>query len=199
MAVEVVGGDVEQHTAFGREGLGVLELEARGLADHRDPGVDLADQRGQRRADVAGDRDRLGGGAPYVGEQLCDRRLAVGPGHGQEGVRQQSPGQLELADDRQATAARERDRRGIGPDPRALDHAARPLDLGCPDHIQEDFDALPLEPCRARGRSGVDADHRGPARGQQPRGSLARPRETDDEVGTVRQRRTRLAHAPITA
>ena len=61
MAVEVVGGEVEEDRALGREDVGVLELEAGGLADDGRVGLDLAGQRGERRADVAGDRDRLAG------------------------------------------------------------------------------------------------------------------------------------------
>ena len=99
MAVEVVGREVEEDRALGREGVGVLELEARALADDRRVGVDLADQRGERRADVAGDRDRLAGAAVDVAEQLDRGRLAVGPGHRDEAVRQRPPGQLQLADD----------------------------------------------------------------------------------------------------
>ena len=83
----------------GREVVGVLELEARGLADDRRVGVDLAGQGGERGADVAGDRDRLAGAAVDVSEQLDRGRLAVGPGHRQEPVRDRPPGQLELAED----------------------------------------------------------------------------------------------------
>ena len=51
-----------------------------------------------------------------------------------------------------------------------------------PTTIQEDFDAQPPQPFRARGRSGVDADHPLAALGEQPRRRLARAGEADDQV-----------------
>jgi hypothetical protein len=91
VAVEVVGSEVEEDGALGGEGGGVLELEAGALADDRRRGIDLADQLGERGADVAGDRDRLTGGAVEVAEQLDRGRLAVGAGDGEEAVGQRRP------------------------------------------------------------------------------------------------------------
>ena len=88
----------------GRELDRVLELEARALADDGGVGVELADQRRQRRADVAGHRDRQLGRAVDRAEQLGRGRLAVRAGHRDEAVRQQPPGQLELADHRRCRA-----------------------------------------------------------------------------------------------
>src|SRR5262249_15917868 len=69
VAVEVIGGEVEEDRALGREEACVFELQAGALADDRRLGVDLADQLRERRADVAGDRDRLTGTAVEVTEQ----------------------------------------------------------------------------------------------------------------------------------
>jgi len=99
VAVEVVRKrGCEEDGALGGELDRVLELEAGGLADDRRGRVDRLGERGQRRADVAGDGDRLGGGPVDVAEQLDGRRLAVGAGYGEEAVGDRPPGKLELAD-----------------------------------------------------------------------------------------------------
>jgi hypothetical protein len=120
VAVEVVGSEVEEDRALRRELGRVLELEAGGLADDGRVRRDRPDQRRERRADVAGDRDRFGGGAVEVAEQLDRGRLAVGAGDGEEAVWQRPPGQLELADDVDPTLKRRRDHRRLPRDPGAL-------------------------------------------------------------------------------
>ena len=79
MAVEVVLGEVQEHGALGREGVGVLELEARRLAHHGRAARSSPDQRGHRRADVPGHHRRRARGAVDAPEQLDGGRLAVGP------------------------------------------------------------------------------------------------------------------------
>ena len=145
MAVEVVGGEVEEDGALGREVARVLELEAGALADDGRLGIDLADQLGERRADVAGDRDRLAGAAVEVAEQLDRGRLAVGPGHREEAVGQRPPGQLQLPDDLDPPLQRRRDHRRLPGHTRALDDRPRPLEQRKSIRIQERLRRRPPE------------------------------------------------------
>ena len=162
MAVEVVGREVEEDRALGREGDAVLELEAGGLADDGRVGVDLAGQRGERRADVAGHRDRLAGGPVDVPEQLDGGRLAVGPGHRDEAVRNRPPGQLQLPDHVDPALQSRRDHRRLPGNPGALDDRPHPIEKCQSIRIQNDFDADPRKPCRPIGMPGIDPRHRLP-------------------------------------
>ena len=162
MAVEVVGGEVEEDRALGGEGDAVLELEAGGLADDRRGRVDLAGERGERRADVAGDGDRLAGRPVDVAEQLGDGRLAVGAGDGEEAVGDRPPGELELADHLDAPLQGGGDHRRLPGHARALDDGPRPIQLSQSIRIQDDFDARPLQPCRPLGIARIDPDRRPP-------------------------------------
>jgi hypothetical protein len=128
MAIEVVGRDVEQHPALGRKRVGVLELKARALADHRGLRRCFVDERGERSAHVAGDRHGRPSDAPRVPEQFDHRRLAVRSGDAHERVRQQPPGELELADDRKLRLQGALDRGRLPGNTGALHDAARPLD-----------------------------------------------------------------------
>ena len=89
------------------------------------------------------------------------------------------------------------DGRGLRGHPGALDHAAGPFELLHSTTIQEDFDAQPPQPFRARGRSGVDADHPFVACGEQAGGRLARAGEADDQIRARWDRRTRLCEVHI--
>ncbi len=193
VAVEVVGREVEEDAALGGEVRGVLELEAGGLADHRRVGLQPAGQRGERRADVAGDGDRLARRAVDVPEQLDRRRLAVGPGDGEEAIGDRPPGQLELADDVEPALQRGSDHRRLPGHARALDDGSHAIELSNSIRIQGNFDALPRQPCRAVRIAGVDSAHLLPAPGQQTGRSLARARQPDDEERAPRQRRPWLA------
>ena len=130
VAVEVVALQVEDHRRLGREGDRVLQLERRALADHDRSGIVLFRMEGERRVggpDVADDRDRHAGLAVQVAEQLGRRRLAVGPGDRDHLVGRAAPGQLQLAEHRDAAPARGLDhRRGLR-DAGRLDHAADAL------------------------------------------------------------------------
>ena len=182
VAVEVVGGEVEEDRALGREVAGVLELEAGGLADHGRVRLDLADQLRERRADVAGDRDRLTGAAVDVAEQLDRGRLAVGPGHRDEAVGQRPPGQLQLPDDVDPPLQRGRDHRRLPGNARALDDGPRPLEQCKSIRIQERLRRRP--PKAFPPLSGLpESTPRTalPAPRQQPRGRLARAGQADDQ------------------
>jgi hypothetical protein len=101
-----------------------------------------------------------------LAQQLGDRGLAVGAGHGAEAVRQQPPGELELADDRQPPLAGDRDRWSLGGHAGALDHAAHALERLDRVPIQDHFDAGPGKTFRARRTRCVDPDHPLAAGGQ---------------------------------
>ena len=169
VAVEVVRRQVEEDGALGREEAGVLELEARGLADDRRLRVAPPDQARQRRADVAGDRDRLAGRPPDVPEQLDRGRLAVGAGDREEAIRQLPPRQLELPGHLDPPLQRRRDHRRLPGHSRALDDRPRSLELSKSICIQEDFDAHPPQSCRPFRISAVDRLDRLAAPPQQAR------------------------------
>ena len=190
MAVEVVGREVEEDGALGAEEGGVLELEAGGLADDRRLGVDLADQAGDRDADVARDRDRLAGAAEDVAEQLDRGRLAVGAGDGEEAVGERPPGELELTDDVDLALQRGRDHRRLPGYPWALDDRVRSLELSQTIRIQDNFDAPPGKTFRAVGMSRIDRADALAASGEEAGGGLARAGEPDDQERPPRQRRS---------
>ncbi len=121
VSIEMIRGHVEEHGDLGGERDGVLQLEGRGLADHRRVRLQLADEPGERRADVPGDGDGGAGSTVDVADPLGRGRLAVRSGHGDEGVVEEPPRQLELADDRDAVAACGQHTRSAGGNARALD------------------------------------------------------------------------------
>ena len=200
VAVEVIGREVEQRRGLGRERGGVLELKRRGLADDRRLGRQLSDQRGGRGPDVAGHGHRQPGLAVDVGDPLGRRRLAVGPGHADELVLEQAPGELELAQDGNATTSRDDDRRGSLGHSGALDERSGPAGGGnrIGRGIEEHFDAGLRKPLRGdrqrrrRGRARVGADHLLTAGGEHERGGDPRTGQTDHEIRAARQRRARL-------
>ncbi len=182
MAVEVVGGEVEEDGALGGEARRVLELEAGGLADDGRAGVELAGQRGERRADVPGDRDRLRRRSGRVPEQLGGGRLAVRAGDGDEAVRDRPPGQLELADDVDpALEGGARSPAASWGTPGLLTTVRVAVELRKSIRIQDDFDAGTRKPCRALRLPGVDPDHLLAALGQQPCRRLPRARQAGDQ------------------
>ena len=116
---------VQQHRDLGGERDRVLELERRDLADDRRLGRRRADQRGRGRSNVAGDLDRQASLAVDVADPLGRRRLAVGAGHGDELVLEQTPCELDLAENREAARSCRRDDRGASGYARALDERPR--------------------------------------------------------------------------
>ena len=130
VAVEVVGREVEdRRRTRGRR----PRVSSSWKLEHSQTmvasGGDLADEGRQRRPDVAGHGDRLAGRPPEVSEELGHRRLPVGPGDGDETVREQPPGELELADDRRFRARGPRRSTGASAGtPGALDHASRAVE-----------------------------------------------------------------------
>ncbi len=182
VAVEVVGGDVQEHRALRGEGARVLQLEARALADHRRLGIGLAGYGGQRGTDVAGDDDGLLRLAPQVAEELGHGRLAVRPGHPDEGVGKAPPAELELADHRDAPVASGRDHRSLARHARALDHAARLVEQSNSVTIQVNFDARLAQPFRARRGAGVGAADGLALPRKEPRRRLSGAREPDHQV-----------------
>ncbi len=169
VAVDVVGREVEQHGALGSELDGVLELEGGDLADHGRVGCQVADERAQGGADVAGDRHRPPGLAVDVADELGRRRLAVGPGHGDELVGDQPPRELDLAQHRQAALARGGDDGGL--------RRARPGDL--------------TTTCTCSSAAGVSS----PCRRSTPRACSPRCRSTSSAATPERARPT-TSHGP---
>ena len=90
-------------------------------------GASRADERGQRTADVAGDLDRLSGGAKDRAQELARRRLAVRPGDAEDRVRQEARTELDLAPDGDRTLARALDQQRLTRDSRALHDEIDPL------------------------------------------------------------------------
>ena len=190
MAVEVVGGEVEEDRALGGEVGCCPRAGSWSTRRRRSPRVDLADQLGERRADVAGHRDRLAGAAEDVAEQLDRGRLAVGAGDGEEAVRQRPPGQLELADHLDPALQGGRDHRRLPGHARALDDGPRPLELRqvhpYPGRLRRRAAASPSAASRM---AGIDRAHRLPPRRQQPGRGLPGAGQPDDQERPVGQRR----------
>ena len=173
-----------------RERRGVLELKARCLARDRRLGVEIVDERGKRRADVARHGNGLARGTPDMPEELGDRRLAVGAGHRDEAVGDEAPRELELADDRDAERERSADRVSLPRDTGALDHAGRSLDPSIQFTIQVNFDAGLAQPFGAIRLAGIDPGDLLAPLGQEARRGLSRAREPDDQVGPGGQGRS---------
>ena len=172
----MVGPDVEQDRAIGRERERVLELKRARLADDGRVRAEPACERRQRGADVAGDRHREPGLAVDVAEQLDGRRLAVRAGDRDELVGQQAPAELELAQHGDPALARRRDHRRLAWDAGRLHDRARVREEGEAVGL-----AVRLDAVGQRRRAGVDRDDALTTLQQRPRRRHARPRQPDDE------------------
>ena len=212
--VEMVLREVQEHGDLGREPVAVLELKARGLADHRRRRRKRAGVGAHRGTDVAGDGDRPPGGAVDLSDQLDCGRLSVGPGHRAELVRNQAPPDLELSEHLDSARTGVADHLGVGRHARALDQRSRGLRSGeklRSIRLQVNFDAHLRKPLGLRpslgGAAAVAAGNAGGGLGA-PEGERrrhARPCQPDDEVRRRRERRPllhieerRIAAAPPT-
>ncbi len=130
MAIEVVGLEVEQDGALGGEQDRVLELEGRDLAHDDGLGRERVDVGAERRPDVPGDGHRPPGLAVDVADQLGRRRLAVRARHGDELVRDEAPGELDLPEDRDPARAGLGEHRRLGRDAGRLHDGPGVLELG---------------------------------------------------------------------
>ena len=155
-------------------------------------GRQRADQGGQRRADVPRNRHRLAGGPPQVPEELGHGRLAVGPGDRHEPVREQPPGELELAEHGDAPFARRRDDRRLRGHPGALDQTAGTGKQADPVRAEPHLHPRRTELLGALRRARIAPRDPLPALGQQPRDGASRASEPDDQVRTAGQWRSRL-------
>jgi hypothetical protein len=184
VAVQVVLGDVEQDGGVGRERLRVLELERRRLADHHGTGRKRPGQRRERRADVPRDHHRQPGLAVHMADELDRRGLAVRARDGHEGVLQQPPADLELAEHRQAALPGRRDDGRLGRHPRALGEPAGAAQRLEAVRLSPDRHAGRLErPARRLGRvAGVTPGDVDPPLAQGERRRDARPRQPDHEA-----------------
>ena len=197
VAVDVVGGEVEQHRALGREGLGVLELEGRALAGDPGVGFEAAGHGGQRRPDVPGHRHRPAGGAVDGADELGRRRLAVRARHGDEAVGHEPPGELDLPEHREPRGASGPDHRGVLGHAGALDQRAGTGNEVLTRDIEVHFDARPGKPAHVR-VAGVQGDDLLASGGQRQRRGHARAGQPDDEIRASGERWAR-AHGPRSA
>ena len=151
MAVEVVGSEVEEDGALGREVGGVLELEARGLADHGRVGVDAPTSEASGVPTLpatATGSPRCGRGGRAARSSVV---LPLVPVTATEAVRDQPPGELELAGDLDARARGPPAITGASWGTPGLLTTRSRHDRGAGSvHIQADFDARRLQPCRLR-------------------------------------------------
>ena len=102
VAVEVVGGDVENDGDLWMKLHGGFELETGDFQNR--PGVvgAVVDQGDDREADVAADQRGQAASLEDFAQQRGGGGLAVGAGDGQRMALEKARGQLQLADDRQA-------------------------------------------------------------------------------------------------
>jgi hypothetical protein len=127
VAVEMVGLEVEEDADLRLERLDVLELKRGELADDPRIVADGADERGQRHPDVPGDLDGTARRTEHGTEELARGRLAVRPGHAEDGVREQPRTELDLAPDRDAARPGALHEHGLARYSRALHDEIDPL------------------------------------------------------------------------
>ena len=153
MAVEVVGREVEEDRALGREGDRCPRAGSWSTRRPRSrPGSTspASEESGVPTlpATATGSPAR----AVEVTEQLDRGRLAVGPGDRDEAVRDRPPGQLELADHRRSPARSAAAITGASRGtPGLLTTVRVPSSSANSIRIQDDFDAGPRKPCRPSG------------------------------------------------
>ena len=160
VAIEVIRLEVHQHGDARMEDLHVIELKDADLADDPRVGLDAADERAQRAADVPGDRDRASAGAQDLTQERRRGRLPVRPRDGEDRVRQEPRAELELVPDGYAACASARDQRCVAPDPGTLHHQIDPLQQRLLLASEMDFDAFRAEPSRIQHLVRVEADDR---------------------------------------
>jgi hypothetical protein len=157
----VVSLDVEQHGDPRGEGLDVLELEARELADDQRAGLHLAVEGAEGEADVPG-----GGCAGDLREQGGRRRLPLGPGDSEDGVGEDAEAKLDVAPDRDRAGKGGGGERGLVRDAAALD---------------DDVDARKQLKVFVVAEPPVGLDDVDPPAAKSRRRGRALPREAEDE------------------
>ena len=181
-------GEVQQNRGVGREGERVLELEGGCLADDRRAACRRFEQERRERApDVPGDLDGQTGGAVDRSDQLDRRRLAIRAGDGDRLIREQSPGELQLAEHRHVACQRGRDHRGLARDARTLDDASSGVEEVRAVAARDELDAF-----EGRRLGGVVGDHRLPASLKRARCGPAGAGEADNEIGASGEGRPHL-------
>ena len=184
MAVEVVGGDVEQHRDLADETEGQVDLEARQFEDvDAALGERLLRQNGEPdvAAEARGDARRC----EDVVDQRGGRRLAVGAGDADDAVRRQfgprQREQLDVTHDGHVEVLCGNDQRcGV----RNAGRDDERVEFGQIGRGQ--IDERPGK-CRARRRAVVPRAHRRAARGQRCRDRTTRACEAVDAVGPPRE------------
>ena len=127
MAVEVVGLEIEEHADMRAKRLDILELKGRELADDPGLGRDRPHQGREWSADVACHLDLPVVRAKDLPQELARRRLAVGAGDAEDGIREQACPQLDLAPYGDVARPRARDEQRLTRHPRALHDEIDPL------------------------------------------------------------------------
>ena len=184
VAVEMIGGDVQEAADPGPKALHPFELEARHLGDgHLGVGPDGGDE---RRAEVPpheGPPTRADEG--QAGEARR-RALPVGAGDRDHGTAEQPRGDLDLAPDRNAAAEGRRQERHVARDPGTRDDEV---------DAAEQIEALLAEPqLDARPGVGGDAELRRPPPVGGPHADAARREGPGDRLaGTLEPQHERLA------
>ena len=117
--------------------------------------------------------------------------LPLVPVTAMNGLRQQAPAELELAEDGLALGLAQPRRPEPPAGPRALDDVVDLVDELGAVGVQVHFDAEVAERVAPGRRPAVDGDHAVAEREQQLRRRLARPAEADHEVRAGRDRRAR--------
>ncbi len=168
IAIEVVGGEIQDRRRVWTKGLDSLQLKAREL-HHQRVVLPVHGVR-QRRPEIAADEDTATAGRQHRTQQGGGRALAVGPGDRRDRCREKPRRQLDLRHD--ATARR-----------------AGSLQIGMiPGHTRRDDDQLDVTQREARlaesrfdalrhlhlDRLLVEEQHLGTARPQQGRGRQSR-------------------------
>ncbi len=177
------------------QGLHVLELEARELADDRRTRLELAVECAERTAHVAAD-----GCGPAVrshdrADQLGRRRLPVRARDAHVGLTDQAGSELDLAPHREAPMPRGGDEGGLARDPGAFHEELHVFqERAVVVRAQSNFDACAAKPSGVEARVSVDADDPHAAAGERERGRLPGARQAQDE-GDVRKARGDARHA----
>ena len=183
VAVEVVGGQVEDGADAAAEGVDVLELEARELTGDPHVRVDQPRERRERPADVARHLAWQPARFQHRAEQVGRGRLPVRPGDARDRVGEHPCGQLDLGPDGHACSAGSLDLVRLRRNPRALHYRTQSFDRH--NVTPEDgFDADLAKPPHVQIGAAVGGEHLRPRPHAQDR--LARrnpaPRQTHHQI-----------------
>ena len=113
VAIEVIGGEIEEHRDVGTKFIDGFELEAAHLRYRDAGGSGFGDAGDQRSSDIAGDDGGRSRGGENIADQRSDRGFAVRAGDGDQPAAQKPPGQFDFAPNGDVRGAR-RSEAGMG-------------------------------------------------------------------------------------